>query len=126
MFSLLTLTSSAQNGDGISHKIEIAIKAGNAHELSKLLHSSVDLNIPNNEGVYSKAQAELILKDFFSKNNPTGYKTLHQGSSKDGARYSIGNLTTEKGIYRAYFYMKKKGDTYFIHEFSLNDEKSDE
>ena len=88
--------------------------------------SSVDLNIPGNEGVYSKAQAELILKDFFAKNNPTGYKTLHKGSSRDGALYSIGNLQTEKGIYRAYFYMKKKGEDYFIHEFSLNSEEKDE
>ena len=112
--------------NAISARIEVAIRAGNAHELAKLLNSSVDLNIPGNEGVYSKAQAELILKDFFSKNNPTGYKTLHKGSSKDGALYSIGNLTTDKGMYRAYFYMKKKGEQYFIHEFSLNSEKNDE
>ena len=65
-------------------------------------------------------------KDFFAKNNPTGYKTLHKGSSRDGALYSIGNLQTEKGIYRAYFYMKKKGEDYFIHEFSLNSEERDE
>ena len=116
----------AQDDKGISGRIEIALKAGNANELAKLLHSSVDLNIPDNEGVYSKAQAELILKEFFSKNNPTGYKTLHKGSSKDGARYSIGNLETDKGMYRAYFYMKMKDGQYYIHEFSLNSEKNDE
>lgn len=116
----------SQDDKGISEKLELAIKAGNAHELAKLLNSSVDLNIPDNEGVYSKAQAELILKDFFSKNNPQAYKTLHKGSSKDGARYSIGNLETDKGVYRTYIYMKKKDEVYFIHEFSLNIEKNDE
>jgi len=123
---VLAMPVSGQGDKGISDRIEAAIKAGNAHELAKLLSSSVDLNIPGNEGVYSKAQAELILKDFFAKNNPTGYKTLHKGSSRDGALYSIGNLQTEKGIYRAYFYMKKKGEDYFIHEFSLNSEEKDE
>ena len=121
---VLVLPMRAQD-NGISGRVEVAIKAGNAHELAKMLHSSVDLNIPGNEGVYSKAQTELILKEFFSKNNPTGYKTLHKGSSKDGALYSIGNLTTETGKFRAYFYMKKKDDEYFIHEFSLNSEDND-
>lgn len=123
---VLAMPVSGQSDKGISDRIEAAIKAGNAHELAKLLSSSVDLNIPGNEGVYSKAQAELILKDFFAKNNPTRYKTLHKGSSKDGALYSIGNLQTDKGEYRAYFYMKKKGEDYFIHEFSLNSEEKDE
>jgi len=122
---VLAIPASGQD-NGISGKIEVAITAGNAHELAKLLHSSVDLNIPENEGVYSKAQAELILKEFFSKNNPKAYKTLHKGSSKDGAQYSIGNLETETGMYRAYFYMKQKGEAYFIHEFSLNSEDNDE
>jgi len=126
VLSALAMPSSAQDGRTTSERIEVAIRAGNAHELAKLLNSTVDLNIPDTEGVYSKAQAELILKDFFSKNNPKSYKTLHRGSSKDGARYSIGNLETENGMYRAYFYMKKNGDEYFIHEFSLNSEKNDE
>ena len=56
-----------ETGDDISARIEVALKAGNASEMAKLLSSSVDLNIPGNEGVYSKAQAQLILKDFFSK-----------------------------------------------------------
>jgi len=126
MFTALVLPISGQDDAGLSAKIEVAIKAGNAAELAKLMHSSIDLTIPGNEGVYSKTQAELILKDFFSKNNPLEYKTLHKGSSKDGARYCIGNLKTDKGMFRAYFYMKKKGDEYFIHEFSLNSEENDE
>ena len=117
--------SFGQAGEDISSSIELAIKVGNAKELTKLFSSSIDLNIPGNEGVYSKAQSELILRDFFSKNNPKSYKTLHKGSSKDGAKYTIGNLITDKGTYRAYFYLKQKGDSYIIHEFSLNSEEKD-
>ena len=106
--------------------IAIAIRSGNAKELSKYFNTNIDLNIPGNEGVYSKAQAELILKDFFSKHPLKSFSIVHQGSSKDGARYAIGNLVTEKGTFRTYFYMKKKSDRYYIHEFSLNIEDEDE
>jgi len=117
--------SFSQSSEDISSRIEVAIKVGNAKELTKLFSNSLDLNIPGNEGVYSKAQSELILRDFFTKNNPKSYKTLHKGSSKDGAKYNIGNLVTDKGAYRAYFYMKQKGDSFIIHEFSLNSEEKD-
>ena len=106
--------------------IAIAIRSGNAKELSKYFNTNIDLNIPGNEGVYSKAQAELILKDFFAKHPLKSFSILHQGSSKDGARYAIGNLVTEKGTFRTYFYMKKKSDRYYIHEFSLSVEDEDE
>ena len=110
---------------GLTANIELALRAGNAKELAKLFSSNIDLNIPGNEGVYSKAQAELILKDFFSKYPPKSYATLHKGTSSDGAMYTIGNLVTSKGTFRAYFYIKKTADKYYIHEFSLNVEEND-
>lgn len=106
-------------------KIALAIRAGNAKELSKYFSKNIDLNIPGSEGVFSKTQAELIMKDFFSKYKTLSFNTLHQGSSKDGAKYTIGNLTTDKGSFRLYFYMKKTSDVYYIHEFSLNEEEKD-
>jgi len=109
----------------LSQDIAIAIRAGNAKELSKYFNGNIDLNIPGNEGVFSKAQAELIMKDFFSKNTPKSFTVLHQGSSKDGAKYTIGSLVTEKITFRTYFYMKKKGEEYLIHELSLNSEEKD-
>lgn len=105
--------------------IAVAIRTGNSKELSKHFNINIDLNIKGNEGVYSKAQAELILKDFFSKHIPKSFSIVHKGSSKDGARYAIGNLITGEGTFRTYFYMKKKSDKYYIHEFSLNIEGED-
>ena len=105
--------------------IAVAIRSGNAKELAKFFNANINLNIPENEGFYSKAQAELILKDFFSKNPLKSFTILHQGSSKDGARYAIGNMVIEKGTFRAYFYMKKESGHYYIHEFSLSEEDED-
>ena len=125
LYLLFSLPGSSVWAAGDDEKIALAIRAGNAKELSKYFSKNIDLNIPGSEGVFSKTQAELILKDFFSKYKTLSFNTLHQGSSKDGAKYTIGNLKTDKGSFRLYFYMKKTSDTYYIHEFSLNEEEKD-
>jgi len=107
----------------IVENIALAIRSGNAKELSKNFNANIDLNIPGNEGVFSVSQAEMIIKEFFSKNPPKSFSVLHQGTSKDGARYFIGNLITDEKTFRTYFYMKKKSDRYYIHELSFSIEK---
>ena len=52
--------------------------------------------------------------------NSIEFTILHKGSSKDGAKYTIGNLTTQEGKFRVYYYMKANGDSFLIHELSLN------
>jgi len=109
----------------INEDISVAFRAGNAKELSVFFNKNIDLNIPNNEGIFSKAQAELIVKDFFDDYTSSAFTILHQGSSKDGAKYSIGNLVTDNGTFRVYYYMKKVGDDYLIFELNLNEEEKD-
>ncbi len=103
--------------------INSALKTGNYRELVKLFNTTIELNIPGKEGVYSKAQAEQILKEFFYKNQPKSFTLIHQGESKEGARYSMGNLTTSGGNYRTYCHLKKNGDTYFIKELRIETNK---
>ena len=86
-----------------------ALKNGDAKDISKYFNSSVELIFSESRGVYGKAQAEQILKDFFCKNATASgkfnYKNLHS-SNKDNAQYHIGELHTGKGLYRVYIYMK--------------------
>ena len=103
-----------------------AIKAGNSKEIAKFFNSNIDLVILDKEGVYSKAQAELILKDFFAKNtvNPNnGFIKLHEGS-KDASKYIIGTLYTNKGQFRVYFYMKNINGSFNIHQFRIEDDNN--
>ncbi|NTW26170.1 MAG: DUF4783 domain-containing protein, partial [Lentimicrobium sp.] len=51
----------------LNPKIIAAIKSANAKELSTYFNNPVDLTTPGNEGTYSKAQAEMIVKSFFQK-----------------------------------------------------------
>ena len=95
--------SYAQNAN---ETINSAIKLGNYKELSKLFDTKVELTIATKEASYSKAQAELIVKDFFAKDKVTNYLVIHQGKSPDGAQYAIGTLTTTKSSYRTYVLTK--------------------
>ena len=45
------------------------LKSSNSREVSKHFASTVEMIILNEEGVYSKVQAEIILKDFLSKHD---------------------------------------------------------
>lgn len=100
-----------------------AIKAGNSKALASYFTPSVELNIPGTEGMFSKSQAEGILRDFFSKNQCKAFSMVHQGTSKDGAKYSIANLSTNTGNYRVYIFLKKEGDSFLVKELRIESEK---
>jgi hypothetical protein len=98
----------------IYEEVANSIRSGDARQLSSYFSNSIDLTIVDNENVYSKAQAEFILKDFFSKNPPKAFNILHKGSSPEGTQYLIGNLVTSNGkTFRTSFYIKTvKGKSY--------------
>ncbi|MDD4148972.1 MAG: DUF4783 domain-containing protein [Bacteroidales bacterium] len=106
----------------IPPKIFDSMKVGNAIELSKHFNSSVELVILDKEDVYSKQQAEQILKSFFDKNKSKSFTLLHQGG-KEGAQYAIGNLETISGkTYRVYFLVKESGGKPLIHQMRIEEE----
>jgi hypothetical protein len=101
---LLSVTLAFAQSDDAN--ITSAMKLGNYKELSKFFDTKVELTILTKENSYSKAQAELIIKDFFSKDKVSGYQVIHQGKSRDGAQYAIGTLTTATTSYRTYVLTK--------------------
>ena len=106
----------------LMEEVNQAFKKGDYRTFSKYFANNVELNIPGNEGQFSKAQAEQILRDFFFKNPAREHTVAHQGESKEGAKYSIGNLTTSTGTYRTYCHIKKQGDGFKIHELRIEKE----
>ena len=85
-----------------------ALRSGNATELSKYFDDNVELTLPDKSDSYSKAQALLILKDFFSNNDVKGFELKHKGDSP-GGHYCIGTLQTKSGNFRTNVFMKMKG-----------------
>lgn len=96
-----------------------ALKSGNASQLSSFMGNSIDLSIPENEGMYSKAQSELILKTFFSKHPPTNFKVMNNGDAKNNTHYSIGTLNTNNGNYRVYILYKEVNNIATILELRI-------
>jgi len=60
-------------------------------------NSSLELTIQGRKQSCGPAQAEVILKNFFTKNPPRDFKLLHKGSAAHGGTYMMGTLTTTAG-----------------------------
>jgi len=116
MLSLISLR--AQDQTKIPEGISLALKAGNASELSKYINSTVELLLLDKEDFYKKNVAETILKDFFAEYKTKEFIIRHQGGIND-AQYAIGNLKTEKGDFRVYFLLKKVDQELLIHQIRI-------
>lgn len=101
--------------------IIIAFKKGNASELVKYFNDNVELALSDIDDIYSKNQAELIIKDFFKKHPPTNFNVLHKGG-KETSRYAIGNLTTSNGKFRITILIKIKEDISLINQLRIEKE----
>ena len=71
--------------------------------------------MPDKSNSYSKSQAEMVVKDFFSTNNVTGFDIIHKGENA-GSEYCIGTLQTGSGTYRTTIFMKQKGGAQVLQE----------
>ncbi len=92
-----------------------AIKSGNASEVSKFFDTTVEITLPGKSNSYSKSQAELVLRDFFSSNTIKDFQVIHK-SDNAGAEYCIGNLLTANGLFRTTVYLKQKGNRQVVQE----------
>lgn len=102
----------------VPDEIIASLKSGNARALSEYFNQNVELVVPENDNVYSKAQAQLIVSNFFSSHSPQNFSVIHQGG-KEGAQYVIGNLGTQKGTFRVYFLLKKSDGKDYIHQLRI-------
>lgn len=118
LFSLILLIAGTTFGAlDMLDDIANALRSGDSRSVSRYFGNTVDLTIIAQEEVYSKVQAEQVLKDFFAKNTPRSFTLIHKGESKEGARYAIGTMVTAQGTtYRTYFYIKQQGNTAVIQE----------
>src|SRR6201989_180619 len=96
-------------------EITAAIKVGNAGELSRYLDSRVDISLPEKSDTYSRIQAEMIIRDFFSTNVVQNFLIKRKGTN-GGSEFCVGVLQTSKGDFRTTIFMKQKGDKQLLQE----------
>jgi hypothetical protein len=102
----------------VPDEVVLSLQTGNARVLAGYFNQNVELVILDNDNIYSKAQAEQIVGNFFSKYQPTRFTELHS-RGKEGAHYVIGNLVTKQETFRVYFLMKKTGGKDIIHQLRI-------
>lgn len=98
-------------------------KAGNSKEISKNFSSSVELSINDAEDVYSKVQAEQILRDFFTKNPPASSSVVHLINTNPNYRFGVLSLGTKNGKFRVAITLKKTANTFLITELKVEPDK---
>src|ERR1700740_2415099 len=79
--------------------ITTAIRLGNAGQLSRYLDNRVDISLPEKSDTYSKIQAEMIIRDFFSTNVVRNFLVKNKGGN-GATEYCVGVLQTRNGDYR--------------------------
>lgn len=123
IFTIAVRVSASAPGD-IPQGMVDALKSGNSVELSNFFNTSIELAIPGQTDIYSRQQAELIVKNFFAKHVPSNFVILHKGG-KEGSQYAIGNLTTSTGNFRVTLLIKQRENKPYIHQLRFEEENAD-
>ena len=102
--------------------IKTAMKTGSSKELGKFLYQSVDVTMDGNIQTYSKAQAEIVLRDFFKDHVSDSFTIIHQGASKGGLHFAIGQYISKSDTFRVFVRIKGSEGRYLVHEISIDKE----
>jgi len=92
--------------EDLQKRIKTGFKTGNVKEFSFYLNSKTELAFDGEKKVLKKDKAEEVLQNFFLLNKPKDFQVLHQGASKEGLKFYIGEYVSMNGTYRVLVYMK--------------------
>lgn len=112
--SMILFLASFKPASGIDDVIS-ALRTGNATELSKYVDNSIEISLPDKTDTYSRAQALMILQDFFNGNGVRGFEVKHKGENGDN-QFVIGTLQTRAGAFRTTVFMKTKNGKQLVRE----------
>ena len=123
VFTILTLQVFGAKGQSdVIYQVRETIKAGSAKELSRFLFQTVDVTIEGKVQSYSKAQAEFVFRDFFRQHPPSEFNIIHQGSSKGGQPFAIGQYKSADETFRVFMKVKSVNNQQLLHEISFSKE----
>ncbi len=118
---LSSICAKAEVADPVWDAVSEAFRQANIRGISSYFGSMVDITILDSENTQSKSQALAALESFLSKNKPTSFTQVHQGTSKGkDSYYCIGELETQNGKFRVYVYFKTNASTTQIQEIRID------
>lgn len=99
-----------------------AVKTGNAGSLARYFDQTVEISLPDRSDAYSKAQAELVMKDFFQSKYVKSFDVDHR-SENGRSVFCIGTLVTRNGSFRTTLHMKTRSDKQALQEIRIEDKR---
>ncbi|MBL7951206.1 MAG: DUF4783 domain-containing protein [Flavobacteriales bacterium] len=125
LFTTVLLALGLHAQDDVKEKVVQAMRTGNSKDLAGHFIPNIDLTIKETADVYSKAQAEQIVRKFFNDNPPVDLVIEHSGVSKLGDKYFIGILRTTTGYFRVTFFLKKTDTVFQVKQLRIENSKND-
>jgi len=98
--------------------VERGFRTANAKMIAQHFAPNIDISLMDKDNLYSKSQAEQVLKTFFLENKPTKFTIIHQGKSA-ATQYYIGSLGTDKGSFRITVNIKLTSKKDFISHLTI-------
>lgn len=99
------------------------VKDSNSKEIAGYFESVIELEILDEDGEYSKAQAELILRDFFLKNPPVSVKVIHRLSSSSNYIFGVLTVQTKDNKLRLSISMANNSNKFLIKTITIENDK---
>ncbi|MCX2574615.1 DUF4783 domain-containing protein [Pedobacter sandarakinus] len=123
IFSLSSIYAPRGLQADVIDELSSYFKSGNSKEIAKNFASTIELIIIDEEDVYSKAQGEQILRDFFIKHPPTKATVFHKINNSPNYRFGVVLLSTAKETFRVSITMKKFANSFLITELRIEPAK---
>jgi hypothetical protein len=105
---VLLLFGSPAFSDSIDPVVD-AIRVGSSSDLAEYFESSISLNIDGQQGDYSKSQAEIVMKDFFKKNQPLGFSIVFKSETNSSLSSYIGEYKSAQNQFRVLIKISQQG-----------------
>ena len=99
----------------------IAIQKSDVNSLEQLFDDELEVSVGNDVDYYTRAEAAIVVRNFFRQSKPSSIEPMHSGGSKGhDANYGIAKLVTSSGNFRVYIYGVKEGNVIRIQELRFD------
>ena len=120
IYSLVTFVMFSSGTMDVPFKsVESAFKSGNAKDLVSIGKEKILINVDGTEGVYSKSQATLVLKKFFTKYPAKSFSYIHKGKGSSEGSFAIGTYTSGSSEFRVTVHFKKIKGNFKIESLTI-------
>ena len=108
--AMLLIAGLVQAQTDIAARVNEAIKNSDGVSLSKMMQAQVEISIGDFEGAISREEAQKKLVAFFANHKVSGYTPKHNGTSKIGDQFYIGDMKSGTQVFRVTVFVKKSQD----------------